>query len=671
MPEQAENPPSDCELLQQFADRSLEPAFEELVERYLALVYGTAMRRLGNPPLAEEVAQNVFATLARKAGSLKQHPSLAGWLQKTAAFQALRAGEKEQTRRRKMREYESNLEAVGDSSAGAGSPDQEAAGQLDAAILALPDLDRQTILLRFYRQLSFKAIGNILGKNAGACQKQTSRALDKLGQQLRKRGVTISAAAVGTLLTGELARSAPQGVSVSLAAVTQAQGNTIAAGNVLGLAKSWPITAAAILGIAIVSVAGYSLGRASAVKGSDRSQIAQPATSRDSSQPILTAIKKKKDSAAGRRDLVLREIIRFARAELQEAKFNPAAERRALARIGRIPYADIPAALDIIGELPGSYIAQAALTTAILNRWAEVDGQAACEFSLAHQSPPLGGGDPVKRPLRIWALHAPQAAFDWFLAQSAQRPDTIDWDSGFVVRPLFASWVSQDVDAAIAAAKSLKDRNRRSGAIWGLLQHGKFLPVRTGVLDYFNGFNIEPGKENYSLTDAMDFWGAHRPEELAAWIDAQDSSVLHEKVPARLFSAWSSVDSKAAVDWWQKRKAGETTQAERTKKMIGAWSNISDASQWLAAQSPSIDLDQAYAILSEKLLRRDPEGAREWASQITDEVLRKKVIEMLSVPPKKSEFELMMEAIKSEGIEAYKARLEEERRQKLKAQEKP
>ena len=90
MPHPSEKEASDCALLTQFAEEADEAAFAQLVSRYLSLVYGTAMRRLGNPPLAEEVSQSVFATLARKSSSLKQHPSIAGWLQKTAAFQALR-----------------------------------------------------------------------------------------------------------------------------------------------------------------------------------------------------------------------------------------------------------------------------------------------------------------------------------------------------------------------------------------------------------------------------------------------------------------------------------------------------------------------------------------------------------------------------------------------------
>ena len=91
---------SDAELLHAFAARRADVAFAELVRRYASLVYGATLRRTGDHCMAEETAQNVFATLARRAGELATHPALAAWLQKTAAFEALRAMEKETNRRR-------------------------------------------------------------------------------------------------------------------------------------------------------------------------------------------------------------------------------------------------------------------------------------------------------------------------------------------------------------------------------------------------------------------------------------------------------------------------------------------------------------------------------------------------------------------------------------------
>ena len=93
----------DSELLRRYASTRDEAAFAELVSRRLTLVYHAALRRVnGDATLAEEVAQCVFVSLARNAGTLRHHVLLSGWLYvatRHAAANALR-----QARRRQLRE---------------------------------------------------------------------------------------------------------------------------------------------------------------------------------------------------------------------------------------------------------------------------------------------------------------------------------------------------------------------------------------------------------------------------------------------------------------------------------------------------------------------------------------------------------------------------------------
>src|SRR5437868_1335260 len=99
---------NDAELLQRYAEERSEAAFTELVGRYFDLVYSAALRQVGGDAhRAHDVAQVVFTTLARKAGSLTRHPVLAGWLY-TATQHAAAKTIRTETRRR-ARELEAHV----------------------------------------------------------------------------------------------------------------------------------------------------------------------------------------------------------------------------------------------------------------------------------------------------------------------------------------------------------------------------------------------------------------------------------------------------------------------------------------------------------------------------------------------------------------------------------
>ena len=61
---------TDRELLIEYAQHGSESAFQALVERHLDVVFATAFRGLNDTGAAEEITQNVFETLARKAARL-------------------------------------------------------------------------------------------------------------------------------------------------------------------------------------------------------------------------------------------------------------------------------------------------------------------------------------------------------------------------------------------------------------------------------------------------------------------------------------------------------------------------------------------------------------------------------------------------------------------------
>ncbi|MFY9925917.1 MAG: sigma factor, partial [Opitutaceae bacterium] len=70
----------DIELLRRYVENGSEESFTELVERHVDFVYAAALRQSRSAHRAEDVAQAVFADLARKAHKLTRRRELVGWL---------------------------------------------------------------------------------------------------------------------------------------------------------------------------------------------------------------------------------------------------------------------------------------------------------------------------------------------------------------------------------------------------------------------------------------------------------------------------------------------------------------------------------------------------------------------------------------------------------------
>ena len=248
----------DAELLQEYTCDESEGAFRTLVERHLPLVYSAALRQVGNAALAQDVTQVVFTLLARKAAALPRKTVLTGWLYQTTRHTAAKA------LRRERRRYHREQEALLMQSVQTGSLWEHWAPFLDDAMAQLAKLDREAVLLRYFRNKSLREVGRALGINEDTAQKRVSRAVDKLRRLLLKRGVAISALALTGLLATHAAQFAPEGLGASIAAA--ALSKAVGSAPVLALLQGalrqpvWPklITSAAAA-LALVGLTGAAL----------------------------------------------------------------------------------------------------------------------------------------------------------------------------------------------------------------------------------------------------------------------------------------------------------------------------------------------------------------------------------------------------------------------------
>lgn len=244
----------DPDLLRDYAENRAEPAFAEIVRRHVDAVYSAALRRVGGDVhLAQDVTQQVFATLAGDASRLSTHDHLVGWLYATTRNQAANVARLEY--RRKRREQEAHLMHEQSQDEAPSSDWSQIAPLLDAVIDRLGETDRAAVLLRFIERKSFGTIGAALGVSEDAARMRVDRALDKLRIALQRRGVESTAAALGLALTQNVVHAAPAGVAKAVvSAGMTAPSATSVAGTIFSMSVLKVSGMAAIAAVLIVAI---------------------------------------------------------------------------------------------------------------------------------------------------------------------------------------------------------------------------------------------------------------------------------------------------------------------------------------------------------------------------------------------------------------------------------
>lgn len=181
------NEASDHELVQAYAQRGDQAAFGRLVERHLPLVYSTARRRLGDTGCVEDVVQQVFTLLATKASTLTGRVILAGWLYRTTSHLAARTQRSEERRLAREQTAVTHMDNPSIENTW-----REIAPELDQAMAALGEVDRDALVLRYFQNQSLRDVGRALGTSEDAAQKRIARALEKLRHILQQRGHPVS-----------------------------------------------------------------------------------------------------------------------------------------------------------------------------------------------------------------------------------------------------------------------------------------------------------------------------------------------------------------------------------------------------------------------------------------------------------------------------------------------
>lgn len=444
-------PTPDAELLRRYAEQKDQAAFAELVRQNLPLVYRCACRSLdGDTSRAQDVAQEVFVDLARKAAALARHPALAAWLHTTTRYTA--AGVRRGEHRRQQRHEEvRNMHEI--ESSGPSEPRWERLQPvIDDALASLKEADREAVLLRFFAEKTHAEIGSRLGLAEDAARMRVERALEKLRAQLVRRGIVSAGAALGAALAGQGALAVPAGLA---AGITQTALSATVAVAGTGFLAAWLATGGGKL------IAGSSLAIALAGGAVAFSRLAGPESQAPAPASVSTGQARQETPGGAWAALV------------ERWDFSSQAERGFLLR----SFAADELGARLLGLWRDNNSASRGRFWSIFEHWCEAAPEVAARWSAGIWDE-ITGADGVKLREQagfVWVKRSPRPAFEW-----ARTLRDAEAEAGLAARMLW-QLAHTDSGEAIALAKDVSDKFYET-ARFGILE-GWFTRDRAAAIE--------------------------------------------------------------------------------------------------------------------------------------------------------------------------------------------
>ena len=164
-----------------------ETALIDLHERFSNLVYTIAARVLRDDAAAEDVTQEVFLAVWQQPHAFEPAKgSLRGWLAMMAHRRAVDLVRREETHRRRSRDWQPIAEAAtfGDP-VGEQVSEADTVRRLSAAVKALPERLSRAITLAYLEGHTFREVAIVLGVPEGTAKSRLREGLRRLASELR------------------------------------------------------------------------------------------------------------------------------------------------------------------------------------------------------------------------------------------------------------------------------------------------------------------------------------------------------------------------------------------------------------------------------------------------------------------------------------------------------
>jgi RNA polymerase sigma-70 factor (ECF subfamily) len=188
MIELAINLKTDREIIEEYSKGNIEQATNEFVRRYKNFIYLVAYRYVRNYDDAEDITQEVFIDALRKLKDFRQESSLKTWLYRITVNKA-----KNLLRRRNLISFISFSRPEEDNDLD--FPDHTQSNKLEnkeleekflEVLATLPEKQREVFSLRYFEDLSFNEISEMLGTSVGGLKANYFHAVRKIANEMKK-----------------------------------------------------------------------------------------------------------------------------------------------------------------------------------------------------------------------------------------------------------------------------------------------------------------------------------------------------------------------------------------------------------------------------------------------------------------------------------------------------
>lgn len=162
-------------------------AYEELVTKYQKPIYNLALRMVGAPEDAEDIAQTVFVKAYEKLDTYRESHQFFSWIYRIAVNESINFSKK----RKRLEEYESGISGSREVTPEDEFGSDDLSDRIGRAIMMLKLDYRMVIVLKHYHDYSYEEMSDVLGIEEKTVKSRLFSARQQLKEILESEGITL------------------------------------------------------------------------------------------------------------------------------------------------------------------------------------------------------------------------------------------------------------------------------------------------------------------------------------------------------------------------------------------------------------------------------------------------------------------------------------------------